>query len=190
MTLTSEKLPTTRLWTVDEYYLMVKAGILAPDERVELIEGEVISMAAKNPPHVLVGKLASAYLEELLKGVALVRTQDPIHLNIRSEPEPVISVVISPPQRYAERHPVPEDVYLIIEISDATLQYDLTIKAKVYARALIQDYWVVDLNERQVYIFRKPMSGDYTQKDILSDLSSIHLLAFPEIEVLLKEFFP
>ncbi|MBV9388215.1 MAG: Uma2 family endonuclease [Chroococcidiopsidaceae cyanobacterium CP_BM_ER_R8_30] len=190
MTLTSQKLPTTRLWTVDEYHRMVKAGILGPDERVELIAGEVISMAAKNPPHVLVGKLASAYLEELLKGIALVRTQDPIHLDVHSEPEPDISVVIPPPRRYAERHPEPEDVYLIIEVSDATLQYDLTIKAKAYARALIQDYWAVDVNERKVYIYRKPISGDYVQKDVFSDLSSIHLLAFPEIEVLFKGFFP
>ena len=69
--------PTTRLWSIQEYYRMVETGILAPDERVELLEGEIISMAAKKPPHVVVTKLAADYLEQLLDGLALVRSQDP-----------------------------------------------------------------------------------------------------------------
>ncbi len=190
MTLTSQKVPTTRLWNVDEYYRMVETGILAPDERVELIDGEVISMAAKNPPHVLVTKLASDYLQRLLGETAVVLTQDPIHLGRRSEPEPDIAVVIPPIRRYLDRHPLSNDIYLIIEVADATLGFDLKRKATVYARSQIQDYWVVDVNENQVHIFREPVATTYAKINVLGERDTIRLLAFPDIEVVLAEFFP
>lgn len=182
--------PATRLWSVKEYYLMADTGILSPDERVELLEGEVISMAAKNPPHVITTKLASDYLEDLLTGLALVRTQDPIHINEHSQPEPDIAVVMLPLRRYLEHHPLVDEIFLIIEVADATLTFDTERKAALYAQAGVTDYWVVDVGDRQVYIFREPVAGTYTNKSVLSENCTIKPLAFPEIEVALWEFFP
>jgi Uma2 family endonuclease len=181
---------TTRLWTVEEYYRMVETGILAPDERVELIEGEVISMASKKPPHVLVSELSSEYLRELLADAAYIRRQDPVHLNDLSEPEPDIAVVFPPLRRYFDHHPSPEEIFLIVEVADATLQFDLKRKAAAYAKSEIQDYWVVDVNKNQVYIFREPVAGTYTKMEVMSDRDTIRLLAFPDIEVVFQEFFP
>ena len=169
---------------------MVETGILAPDERVELLEGEIISMAAKKPPHVVVTKLAADYLEQLLDGLALVRSQDPVHLNQYSEPEPDIALVMPPVRRYLEHHPKPEEIFLLIEVADSTLKFDTNKKARLYAQSNIADYWVVDAPARQIYVFREPVAGIYTQNKVLDDNSTTTLLAFPSIEVKLIEFFP
>ena len=182
--------PATRLWTVENYYHMTQAGILSPEERVELLDGEVISMAVKKPPHVVTTKLASDYIERLLSGLTLVRVQDPIHLNQYSEPEPDIAVVMPPVRRYIKHHPSVDEIFLLIEVADSTLRFDTEKKALAYARASIPDYWVVDTIARQVYIFREPQEGKYTKKLVLSESSTIMPLAFPEIEVELVEFFP
>lgn len=182
--------PATRLWTVEEYHHMLEVGIIAPDERVELINGEVISMAAKKPPHVLVTELAAEYLRQLWHEVAYVRTQDPVCLNNRTEPEPDIAVVMPPLRRYLDHHPSTDEIFLIIEVADATLKFDTEKKAAVYAKSKIADYWVIDAIKRQVYVFRTPMSGAYTEKSVLSEHSTIRPLAFPETEVALWEFFP
>lgn len=182
--------PTTRLWTIDEYYRMAEVGIIAPDERVELIDGEVISMASKKPPHVLVSELASEALRRLLGDVAYIRTQDPVHLSDRSEPEPDIAVVVPPLRRYFDHHPYAEEIFLIIEVADATLEFDLKRKVGVYARSQIQDYWVVDVNQNQIHIFREPVAGMYVKIDVMDEQDTIRLLAFPDIEVAFQEFFP
>lgn len=204
--MTVQALPATRLWTVEEYHRMVEVGIISPDERVELIEGEVISMAAKKPPHVVITELAVEYLRELCREVAYIRTQDPVFLNDRTEPEPDIAVVMPPLRRYLDHHPEPEEIFLIIEVAeslgcgsatpktfqeaDATLKFDTKKKAAVYASTKIADYWVVDAVKRSIYVFREPVAGTYTKESILSENCTIKLLAFPEIEVVFQEFFP
>ena len=190
MTLTLQTLPATRLWTVEEYHHMVEVGIISPEERVELIEGEVISMAAKKPPHVVITELTSAYLRELFREVAHIRSQDPVFLNDRTEPEPDIAVVMPPLRRYLDHHPQPEEIFLIIEVADATLKFDTKKKAEAYASSKIADYWVIDAVDRQVYVFRAPVAGTYTEEIILGENCTIKLLALPEIEVVFQEFFP
>lgn len=190
MTLTLQALPATRLWTVEEYHHMVEVGIISPDERVELIEGEVISMAAKKPPHVIVTELISEYLRELCREVAYIRTQDPVFLNDCSEPEPDIAVVMPPLRRYLDHHPNTEEIFLIIEVADATMKLDTTKKAAAYASSKIADYWVVDAPARQVHVFREPVAGTYTQKSMWGENCTIKLLAFPQIEVVFRDFFP
>ena len=169
---------------------MVEVGIISPSERVELIDGEVISMAVKKPPHVVVTELAAENLRQLLAEVAYIRTQDPVYLNDRTEPEPDIAVVMPPLRRYLDHHPSTDEIFLIIEVADATLKFDTEKKAAAYAKSKIADYWVVSAIDRQVYIFREPVAGTYTNKIVLSDRSTIRPLAFPEIEVVLREFFP
>ncbi len=105
-----------RLWTVDEYYRMTAAGIIASDERVELIEGQIISMSAQNPPHAATTLCTADVLRQLLVGKALIRVQDPIQINLYSEPEPDIAVVRVDPRKYFDRHPTINDIFLLVEL--------------------------------------------------------------------------
>jgi len=184
-----QTLPTARLFTVDEYYRMSDLGILSPEERTELIDGEVIAMAAQNPPHVITTKLGYDYLVDLLKQKAVVRCQAPIWISDRSLPEPDIAIVRPPIERYNDRHPEPEDIFWLIEISDATLQYDLNTKAKLYAKAGIPSYWVIDAVEREVYAHRTPYAGDYRDQITVRESDTLLNLAFPGVSIDLARFF-
>jgi len=179
-----------KLWTVDEYYRMADAGILDPEERTELVDGQIIIMAAKKPPHVITTELAADYLGGLLFGLAHVRLQDPVSLDSRSEPEPDIAVVVPPLRRYLDHHPTPAEIFLIIEVADATLKLDTKRKAKMYAQAGIEDYWVVDATAHRAYIFREPDGGRYNQEFVLGADDTIRPLAFLDVEVELRQFFP
>lgn len=179
-----------RLWTQDEYHRMTDAGILNPDERVELLEGQIISMAAKNPPHSATNLCAADYLRNLLTGKALIRIQDPIDLNVYSEPEPDIAVVQIDPQRYIDHHPTPKEIFLLVEISDTTLERDRKQKAASYAKAGIADYWILDVNKQQVHVFREIVAGAYQRETILNEEATLSLLAFPNLEVQIDQLFP
>lgn len=179
-----------RLWNVDEYHRMLHAGIIAPDERVELIAGQVIPMSAKNPPHAATTLCASDYLKQLLADVALVRVQDPVQLNQYSEPEPDIAIVRIEPRKYIDHHPAPDEVFLLIEVADTTLETDRRQKAPLYAQAGISEYWILDVNKFQVYVFREPSGETYTQELILGENATLSLVAFPEIDIQISQLFP
>ncbi|NJK77448.1 MAG: Uma2 family endonuclease [Richelia sp. CSU_2_1] len=179
-----------RLWTVSEYRRMTETGILDPDERVELIDGQIISMSAKNPPHAATNLCAANYLRNLLLGLALIRIQDPVTLSAISEPEPDIAVVQIEPRFYQDFHPAPANIFLLVEVADTTLERDRNRKASAYARAGIADYWILDVNARQVYVFREPAGGSYRQETIFNEGDVLSMLAFPEIEVLISQLFP
>ena len=122
-----------RLWTVEEYHRMNEAGIFAPNERVELLEGRIIWMIAKGTAHrSAVGRI-DRLLQDCLKNRALICVQDPVKLNDRSEPEPDISVVKIDPLDYADHHPTPSEVYLIIEVADSSLKLDYETKSQAYS---------------------------------------------------------
>jgi Uma2 family endonuclease len=179
-----------RLWTVGEYRRMTETGILEPDERVELIDGQIISMSAKNPPHAATNLCAADYLRNLLLGLALIRIQDPVTLSINSEPEPDIAVVQIDPRLYQDFHPAPANIFLLIEIADTTLETDRKRKAPAYAKAGIADYWILDVYTRQVYVFREPGEENYQQETVFNEDDVLSMLAFPEIEVQISQLFP
>ncbi|QLE55883.1 Uma2 family endonuclease [Nostoc sp. TCL26-01] len=179
-----------RLWNVEEYHRMLETGIITADERVELIEGQVMPMSAKNPPHAATTLCASDYLKRLLAEVALVRVQDPIQLNQYSEPEPDIAVVHLDPRKYLDHHPTPNEVFLLIEVADSSLETDRQQKAPLYAKSGIAEYWILDVNQHQVYVFREPGMGGYNQEFILDEDATLSLLAFPDVEVQISQLFP
>jgi Uma2 family endonuclease len=184
-------LPQPRLFSVKEYYDMTEVGILKPDEKTELIEGEVVLMAAKDPPHVTSTKLIVSCFEELFKGKALVRSQDPIRLLPKSEPEPDVALVKgTDPRQYADQHPTARETFLIVEVADATLSQDLGKKATMYARSKILDYWVVDVNSQKFFVHRHPTQGKYPIIEVLTVEDAIAPLAFPDITIAIREFFP
>lgn len=190
MTSSSEQATKVRLWTINDYHRMLDAGILAESEQVELLNGQVIEMSPQRPPHTTATKRAYDYLKPLLAGRADVRSQSPIILSSHSEPEPDIAVVVIDELEYSDRHPRPNEIFLLIEVADSTLGRDLGEKERAYAQANIQDYWVVDIRGRQVHIFRHPVGGTYQQKQLLGSGNSCSLLAFPDIDVPINQLLP
>lgn len=179
-----------RLWSVDEYHRMIEAEILTPDDKVELLEGKIVQMSPQDPPHASTTQWAGNYLARLVGDRAFIRNQLPITIYPNSEPEPDIAVVRVDRRAYFDHHPAPDEVFLLIEIADSTLTKDRQQKAKTYAGANILEYWVLDVNKRQVYVFRQPEAKKYTQELLLSENEAIKLVAFPDITVSLNQLFP
>lgn len=148
--------------TVDEYYRMAEAGVLAPGARVELIEGEVVDMAAIGTRHASVVKKLIALLSSAVQGHAIVAAQDPVRLSDASEPQPDVMLLRPRADFYAQAHPGPADVLLLIEVSDSTAAYDRGIKLDLYARHGITEVWIVDLDNNVVRFFRHGDGAAYT----------------------------
>lgn len=125
---------TLAKWSVSDYHQMIEAGILS-DRQVELLAGEIIEMSPESAPHYMLGEDNSEYLKKLLKDKAYVRFDGPITLS-DSEPEPDIAIVRLPREQYRQRHPYPEDIFLIIEISNSTLAKDLNQKKRFMPRLI------------------------------------------------------
>jgi Uma2 family endonuclease len=172
-----------RRWSVDEYHRMIAAGILTSSDRVELLEGHIIEMVPQEPPHASTTSSFGNDLVMLFAGKAWVRQQLPITIAPNSEPEPDIAVVQLDLNRYRDCHPIPEDVYLLIEVSDSTLSYDRDRKAKVYAKANIPEYWVIDVNKKQLLVFREPQGDTYQVEQVLGVKDAIAPAAFPDLVV-------
>ena len=178
-----------KLWTVEDYHRMVETGILTGRDRVELLDGQIIEMNPQLPPHAATTQRAFRYLDRLLEEVAYVRMQLPVTLKPRSEPEPDIAVVRIDPNEYGDHHPTPDDIFLLIEVADSTLLSDRQQKAPIYGRAGITDYWILDVNTRQVYVFRGPTQDGYQQEAILAANMIFAPLAFPKITIPLNLLF-
>ncbi|OWY65643.1 hypothetical protein B7486_40980 [cyanobacterium TDX16] len=176
-----------RLWTVDEYHRMFEADILTTEDRVELLEGRIIQMSPQQPPHAATTQRTWKYLYRLLLDKADIRVQLPITLRPNSEPEPDIAVVRINSREYIDAHPTADDIFLLVEVADRSLNSDRTSKARIYAQVKIAEYWIVDVNARQVYILRGPGEETYQQETILSEDAKLPLLALPEIEVEVKK---
>jgi Uma2 family endonuclease len=171
---------TLAKWSVDDYHRMIQAGILR-DRRVELLAGEIVEMSPETPIHYSTAKRGAKYLEELLIGKADIRFNGPITLS-NSEPEPDIAIVRLPESTYNYRHPQPEDIFWIVEVAKTSLQKDLELKASIYATADIQEYWVLNLNGKQIIVFRYPQNGRYTFTETIGE-GIITPLAFSDIQV-------
>ncbi len=178
-------------WTVQDYHRMSELGILNSDERTELIAGQITLMAAKGTPHVTTLRLLATALDELLaEQSAFVSTQDPIQLDDFSEPEPDLAIIRGTILDYVDHHPRPDRVYLVVEVADSTLKHDCEVKDKVYAQAGIADYWVLDVKNRQLHIFRNPTSTGYTSHLILKEPNQVAPLAFPNLVLTLISILP
>jgi Uma2 family endonuclease len=177
-------------WTVQDYHRMGELGVLAAGERTELIAGQVLLMAAKGTPHVTALQLLANALRDRLGSGALIRTQDPIRLDDFSEPEPDLAVVRGQVLDYADRHPSPIEVQLLVEVADSTVRQDCGIKAKLYALANISEYWVLDLPGRQLHVFQQPGETGYGRQILLQESAQVSPIAFPEITLAVQAILP
>jgi Uma2 family endonuclease len=182
--------PTPRLFTVDEYYKMAEAGILAPNERVELLGGVIYRMNPIGPRHhSFVMRLTALFVARLLER-AMVGVQGPISLASLAEPEPDFAIVrLKPEQRhpYAQGHATARDVYFLVEIADSSLTYDLGVKADAYAADGIPEVWVLDLAGDRVVVLREPTANGYASVRSLTRGESISPLAFSDVPFTIDE---
>ncbi len=167
-----------KLLTCDDYHAMVTAGILSEEDKLELINGELIYMSPIGPKHRSVVGRIDALLQRLLQEKAIVFTQSPITLAPFSEPEPDLVIVKPRPDFYAEAHPVPDDLFWLIEVSDATLEKDRLIKGPLYAQAEIPVYWIANLVDRQLEVYTEPNEGQYKLRRILLPEEQVTLPGF------------
>jgi Uma2 family endonuclease len=149
--------------TVDEYYRMAETGVLAPDARVELIEGEIVDMAPIGTRHGSTVKRLLHLLAEAVGDRAIVAVQDPVRLSQRSEPQPDLMLLTPRADWYADAHPTAADVLLLVEVSDTTARYDRVIKLGLYARHGVREVWIVDLDHRLFRVYRQPRGEIYTE---------------------------
>ncbi len=171
-------------WTVEDYHRMIEAGIL-DDRHVELIAGEIIEMSPEGTFHRFLNHRGVKYLRSILGNQAEIMEAHPITL-LDSEPEPDVTIVRTPDTLYLNRHPYPEDIYWIIEISGSTLHKDLIDKKTLYARFNIPEYWVIDINNKMLYVFQNPQGDDYQITKTYQE-GIIYTLAFPKAEIDVKK---
>lgn len=150
-----------RLFTVDEYYQMSRAGILCEDDRVELIEGEVAEMTPIGRRHAACVDRLNRLFSRQVGEHAIVRVQNPVRLSKYSEPQPDLALLQPRPDFYAQAHPEPADVLLVIEVAETSADTDRIVKVPLYARAGVPEVWLVDLAEECIEIYRKPSPRGY-----------------------------
>ncbi len=175
------------LLSVDDYHRVIATGIFA-NRQVELIEGMIIEMAPESSEHTYFGENIAVLLGRLTAGRAWVRENKPVTLTT-SEPEPDIVLVQLPRSRYRSHHPYPEDIFLLIEVSKSTLTFDRSEKKAIYAEAEIVEYWVIDINKKQLIVHRSPLNKEYQIIFTLTVQDSISPLAFPDTVIDVNRIF-
>ena len=179
--------PTRRRFTVDEYCAMAEAGILAEDERVELLDGEIFVMPPIGPPHEDGTTRLSRDLILRLGDRAWVRVQNSVRLNDYGLPEPDIAVVRFR-NDYHRNRPTPADVLLVIEVADSSLRRDREMKLPHYAAAGIPEVWIANVRARQVEAFHDPVDGVYQSSRIVPAEGRISPRAFPDVALTVGDF--
>jgi Uma2 family endonuclease len=175
-----------RKFTLEEYHRLAETGFLGEDDRVELIDGEIIEMSPVGKAHNACINRNNRKLIRLLGDRAIVSVQNSIIIQ-ESEPLPDIAILAPNPTDYADRLAAPEDILLIIEVADSSLDYDQEIKAPKYAKSGVQELWVVDLNEELIWVYRNPSSKGYLNMKAHKRGESITMLVFPDITLAVND---
>lgn len=176
-----------RRFTIYEYHRMGEAGVLSEDDRVELLDGEIVQMSPIGIPHASSVDRLTALLIRRLGTRAIVRVQGPIILNRYSEPQPDLTVLAARDDFYSTAHPRPRDVLLAIEVMDTSRGYDRTLKLPLYARTEVREVWLVDLVERAIDVYRRPALRGYRQERRYVAGEALAPLAFPRVRLRVDE---
>jgi len=176
-----------RLFTVKEYYLMYESGVFANGERVELIRGEIIKMAAIGRRHAAcVDRCNDVFAYKLGKKV-LIRIQNPLALDNTSEPEPDVLLLKRKVDYYESGHPRPADVFLLIEVADSTIDSDRELKIPIYAEDGITEVWLIDINSACIEAYRNPTAEGYQDIQKFYRGQNLSILAFPDLSITVDE---
>ena len=179
--------PSKRKLTADEYQRMGEAGILGPDERVELLDGELYEMPPIGDGHIGKVNRGNFIFNQRLAGRAIVSVQNPIRLSPFSEPEPDIAILRLRPDFYETSKARPEDVLLLIEIADSSLDYDRRDKLPRYAVAGIIEVWIVNLIDRCIEVCRDPRPDGYAMRIVYARGDTLTPIAMPDLNILAEE---
>ena len=186
---------TVKKFTIEDYHRLTELGFFQEDDRVELIRGEMIEMAAKGMLHATVNRRLARELANIIGHGATLQGQDPIILSNYSEPEPDVVILKNKEDDYLSSHPHTEDIVLLIEISDSSLDYDQTTKLSVYAENNITDYWIFNLVDFCLECYSEPYQKSqgefgYLRKLIYLPNQSVNLPYFPDSTLDLSKVFP
>jgi Uma2 family endonuclease len=166
--------------SVSDYHRMFEAGVFRPDERVELIRGELIAVPPMGAPHRAAINRLNRLLTERFNGRAVVQVQCPVIVSDDSEPEPEFALLVWDPTGYEGRDPSPADTLLLIEVSHSSRGFDRRVKVPLYAETGVPEVWLVDLVEHAVLVFRDPLGNKYTTTQVARRGETIACAAFPD----------
>lgn len=176
-----------KLFTVEEYYKMADAGIFAPEDRVELIDGEIIQMSPIGIRHAGCVNGATQVFAEAFRGRAVVSVQNPLQLSDYTEPQPDVVLLRPRKDTYRGKNIEASDALLVLEISDTTLAYDRGVKLHRYAAANVTEVWIEDLEANRLLVYRDPSSHSYQTQVTLDPDDSVQVLAFPNVSFKVSE---
>jgi Uma2 family endonuclease len=176
-----------RRFTVDEYHRMGEAGVLTEDDRVELLDGEIVQMSPIGNPHASTVARLTTLLVRRFADRATIWVQNPIILDRWSEPQPDVCVLAPRADFYAAAHPRPREVLLGIEVMASSRGYDRTLKLPLYAKAELREVWLVDLKAQAIEVHRRPALRGYRSTETYGRGQAIRPLAFPRMRVRVNE---
>jgi Uma2 family endonuclease len=168
---------------------MAEAGVLKEEDRVELIDGEIIPMTPIGPEHAACVDLLTRLLVQRVSVDIVVHVQNPLQLAKNMEFYPDLALLRSAANRYRDRSPGAEDVLLVIEVADTSLERDRSDKVPRYAEAVVPEVWLIDLNRREVHIFREPAGNQYRDHSRTSGHASLSPVLLPNVTVTVAEIF-
>jgi Uma2 family endonuclease len=184
--------PHAHRWTRDQYYRMAEAGIIGPEESVELIDGEIIDkVCPQKSPHALGVRLAEKALSIAFGSDYDIRSQLPLTISETAEPEPDVLVAKGDARSFADHHPTPANTELVVEVADSSLAFDRGKKASMYAAAGVYDYWIVNLVDRQVEVLTEPVGEfGYRSTRVYRDGDTIEAPDMLATAVAVKDLLP
>jgi Uma2 family endonuclease len=173
--------------TVEEFDALAETEGWDEDTRVELLDGEVVWMSPINDPHAACVKRLNQLFNRRYAEQVLVSVQDPIRIERYDEPQPDVALLKPRLDFYASATPTPANILLLVEVADTTLRTDLGRKARIYASGGVSEYWVVDLNNRVLYVHRSPSGASYTERQVFAPRERVAAGFAPDIELSVKE---
>lgn len=173
--------------TVAEYHRLGEVGVIAPDARVELIEGEIVDMPPIGSRHAAIVSRLARLFERTFGDSAFVTVQNPVQLSDRCEPQPDVMLASPRADDYGSQHPTPRDVLLLVEVCDTSAHYDRAIKVPLYARHGVRELWLVDLERRDIRVHREPRGEHYLE--VSSTVSMATVEALPDLQLDLSRLF-
>ena len=173
--------PEPYKFDVHQYHAMAEAEILHPDDRVELIDGEIIAMSGIGPEHMATVDSSNEFWVTAARGRAIVRIQGSIRLDEWNEPQPDVALLKRRADFYRSRSAGPDDVLLLIEVSDTTLRRDRRVKLELYARFGVPETWIANIQDRTIEVYSDPVNGEYTARQTFRHGQTVTPAAFPDI---------
>jgi Uma2 family endonuclease len=173
--------------TVDDYHRLADAGILGEDDRVELLNGQIVEMTPIGPDHAGTVDALTRLFSQLVGDAAIVRVQNPITLDSGSEPRADLSLLRPRGDAYRRAHPRPADIFLVVEVSDSSIDYDREIKVPLYARAGIPEVWLVDMGADRLETYRSPSADGYATTGIVARGESVSASHLPHVTLTVND---